>query len=112
MLLYKVGFPFLRNPTSYSNMPEWSLTQIPTINNHQQRSNPFLHFKVKVKFRNRKTELIFLFVYHNQHRGNNTSFSTRFTLPLLFGRVVLRGVLNLAFITLYFVFENLFFSVI
>ena len=34
MLLYKVGFPFLRNPTSYSNMSEWSLTQIPTINNH------------------------------------------------------------------------------
>ena len=34
MLLYKVGFPFLRNPTSYGNMPEWSLTQIPTINNH------------------------------------------------------------------------------
>ena len=34
MLLYKVEFPFLRNPTSYSNMSEWSLTQIPTINNH------------------------------------------------------------------------------
>ena len=34
MLLYKVRFPFLRNPTSYSNMSEWSLTQIPTINNH------------------------------------------------------------------------------
>ena len=34
MLLYKVGFPFLRNPTSYSNMSEWSLTQISTINNH------------------------------------------------------------------------------
>ena len=34
MLLYKVGFPFLRNPTSYSNMSEWSLTQILTINNH------------------------------------------------------------------------------